>query len=103
MMSKSATTTKIPPVHPGEILAEDLKDAGMSMNQLAIAIGVPMNRISAIVNGRRSISGDTALRLARFWGTTPQYWMNLQMNYEIAVADEALGARLARIKPRKTA
>src|SRR5262245_10924865 len=80
---------KFPPVHPGRILAEDLRDARMSMNQLAKAIEVPMNRISAIVNGRRGISGDTALRLAHYWGTTAEYWMNLECRYQLELAREA--------------
>ena len=103
-MSKSSITTKkFRPVHPGQILAEDLHDAGISMNQLAKAIQVPMNRISAIVNGQRSITGDTAVRLARYWGTTPQYWMNLQSSYELAVAEDALADSIAYIKPRTAA
>jgi antitoxin HigA-1 len=104
MMSKSSTTTKkFPPVHPGQLLAEDLRDAGISMNQLAKAIQVPMNRISAIVNGQRGITGDTAVRLARYWGTTAEYWMNLQSRYELEVAQENLAGLVPRIKPRTAA
>lgn len=105
-MSKSSTTTnrkKLPPVHPGEILAEDLRDAGLSMNQLARAIHVPMNRISAIVNGQRGITGDTAVRFARYWGTSPQYWMNLQSRYELEVAQDALADSISQINPRTAA
>ena len=105
-MSKSSTTTKkktFPPVHPGVILAEDLEDAGISMNKLAQAIHVPMNRISAIVNGRRGITGDTALRLARYWGTTPEYWMNLQSHYELEIAKDAAGSEFSTIKPHSAA
>ena len=103
-MSKSSTTTKkFPPVHPGQILAEDLRDAGLSMNQLAKAIQVPMNRISAIVNGQRGITGDTAVRLARYWGTTAEYWMNLQSRYELACAQDALVDSITQIKPRTAA
>ena len=105
-MSKSSTTTnrkKLAPVHPGEILAEDLRDAGLSMNQVARAIHVPMNRISAIVNGRRGITGDTAVRLARYWGTSAQYWMNLQSRYELDVAQDALADSISQIKPRRAA
>ena len=104
-MSKSSITTKkkFPPVHPGRILAEDLRDAGISMNQLAKAIQVPMNRISAIVNGQRGITGDTAVRLARYWGTTAHYWMNLQSSYELAVAEDTLADSISRIKPRVAA
>lgn len=105
-MSKSSTTTnrkKLPPVHPGQILAEDLKDAGLSMNQLAKAICVPMNRISAIVNGQRGITGDTAVRLARYWGTSEEYWMNLQSRYELDCAHDALADSISQIKSRTAA
>jgi addiction module HigA family antidote len=105
-MSKSSTTTnrkKLPPVHAGLILAEDLRDAGLSMNQLAKALQVPMNRISAIINGRRGITGDTAIRLARYWGTSAEYWMNLQCRYELDCAQDALDKSLTKIKPRTAA
>ncbi|MEX2262918.1 MAG: HigA family addiction module antitoxin [Bryobacteraceae bacterium] len=103
-MSKSPTTTKkFAPVHPGQVLAEDLRDAGISMNQLAKALQVPMNRISAIVNGQRGITGDTAVRLARYWGTSAQYWMNLQSRYELEVAQDALADSISQIKPRSAA
>src|ERR1700720_563929 len=90
MTSKSPNTTnkgprrapKLPPVHPGEILKETLDDLGFSMNRLAQEIGVPSNRISAIVAGQRAITGETALRLARYFGTTPAYWMNMQARYD---------------------
>jgi antitoxin HigA-1 len=101
-MSRSSITTRkkmFPPVHPGAILTEDLEDAAISMNKLAQAIHVPMNRISAIVNGRRGITGDTALRLARYWGTTPEYWMNLQSHYELEIAKDAAGSEFSAIKP----
>lgn len=87
-------TKKLPPIHPGNILAEDLRDADVSLNRLARDIRVPMNRISAIVNGKRSITADTALRLARFFGTTPQYWMNLQSNYDLALVDFETGDQI---------
>ena len=103
-MSKSSTTTKkFPPVHPGQILAEDLRDAGLSMNQLAKAIRVPMNRIGAIVNGQRGITGDTAVRLARYWGTSAEYWMHLQSRYELECAHDALVDSIQQIKPRTAA
>ena len=103
-MSKSSTTTKkFPPVHPGQILAQDLREAGLSMNQLAKAIHVPMNRISAVVNGQRGITGDTAVRLARYWGTTAEYWMNLQSRFELEVAQDALADSISQIKPRTAA
>ena len=71
-----------------------------AMNKLAVAIQVPMNRISAIVNGKRGITGDTAVRLARFWGTTPEYWMNLQIRYELELAQDALAGSIQQIQPR---
>ena len=70
---------------------------------LAQAIHVPMNRISAIVNGKRGITGDTALRLARYWGTTPEYWMNLQSHYELELAKDAVGSEVSAIKHRSAA
>jgi len=89
-----AAKKKLPPIHPGVILREDLDDAGVSLNRLARDIRVPMNRISAIVNGKRSITADTALRLALFFGTSPQYWMNLQTSYDIALAEYDSGEQL---------
>jgi len=86
--SKSATT--ISPVHPGEVLrAEFLEPLGLSSNALARRVGVPANRISEIVAGRRAISGDTALRLAAAFGTTPEFWLNLQKGWELAMARNA--------------
>ncbi len=85
-----------PPIHPGEILLEEfLKPMGISQNRLAIGIGVHARRINEIVLGKRSITADTALRLARFFGTTPQFWMNLQSKYELDKASDELGDRLA--------
>ncbi len=92
------------PIHPGEILAEDLKDLGISLNELARALRVPMNRISAIANGKRSVTADTAMRLARYFGTSPQYWMNLQAAYDLAVAERAKGDQIEReVLPRRAA
>jgi addiction module HigA family antidote len=69
---------------------------GVSLNQLSRDLRVPMNRISAIVNGKRSITADTAIRLARYFGTSAQYWMNLQTAYDLQVAERSLGGRLER-------
>jgi addiction module HigA family antidote len=90
-MPKSLTAPKktLAPIHPGKILLEDLLDEEISINFLARASRVPANRISLIVNGRRSISADTAMRLARFFGTTPQYWMKLQTQDDLACVDKA--------------
>jgi addiction module HigA family antidote len=85
--SKSRNTTdKLPPVHPGEILKETLDDLAVSMNRLAREIHVPANRISSIISGQRSITGETALRLARYFGTTPEYWLNMQARYDLETA-----------------
>ena len=89
-----AVKKRLPPIHPGVILREDLSDAGISLNRLARDIRIPMNRISAIVNGKRSITADIALRLALFFGTSPQYWMNLQSNYDIALTEYEAGDRI---------
>ncbi len=88
---------KIPPVHPGEILQEEfLKPMDLSQNQLALSIRVPTSRISEIVRGKRRITADTALRLGRFFSMSPQFWMNLQSQYELAVARDDLMGRLDR-------
>lgn len=92
-MSKSPTTTKsakLLPIHPGKILLEDLKDEGISINGLAQAIRVPANRISLIVNGKRGITADTAARLGRFFGTSAQYWLNIQNRFDLDSLDHAL-------------
>ena len=89
-MSKSSTTTKgakLPPIHPGRILLEDMKDEEVSINSLAQAIRVPANRISLIVNEKRAITADTALRLATFFGTSPEYWLSIQNQYDLACID----------------
>ncbi len=89
------------PVHPGEILGEELKEVGTSANALAKALDVPTNRITAILNGQRGITADTALRLSRYFGTTPQLWLNLQSTYELRVAEIEAGERItARVQPR---
>lgn len=92
----------MPPITPGEILREDfMKPLGLSANALAKALHVPPNRIVAILNGARSITADTALRLARYFNTTPQSWLNLQKNYELEVARRISGAMIdAQVKPR---
>ena len=95
---------RLPPIHPGQILREDLQDAGISLNQLARDLRVPMNRISAIVNGKRSITADTAMRLARYFGTSAYYWMNLQTTYDLEVAAQEIAVRIEReVLPRVAA
>jgi antitoxin HigA-1 len=76
-------TNKMRAIHPGEILREELDLLGMSANQFAIKLHVPPNRITTILNGKRSVSAETALRLSRFFGTTPEFWMNLQTSYDL--------------------
>lgn len=97
--------TKMPPIHPGETLREDfMRPLGLTANRLAINLRVPAARIGEIVNGRRAITADTALRLARYFGTSPQFWSNLQANYDLEIAQDAVGNRIAaEIKPHRAA
>ena len=81
-------------IHPGEHLAEELTELGMSAAELARKLDVPTNRITAILNGQRAITGDTALRLAHFFGTSAEFWLNLQSLYELRVAEKKLGKSL---------
>ena len=87
------------PIHPGEHLRDELEFLGMSANAFASALRVPTNRITGILNGTRSISADTALRLARYFGTTAQFWMNLQSDYDLQKAEAELGKGLEAITP----
>ena len=85
----------IPPIHPGEILLEEfLKPMELSQNRLAMDIHVPARRINEIVQGKRRITADTALRLSRFFGNSPQFWLGLQMDYDLDVAEDSLKDRL---------
>ena len=112
MTSKSPTTTakrtamsrKLPPVHPGEILKETLEDLGMSMNRLAQALHVPANRISGIVAGQRAITGETALRLARYFNTTAGYWIGMQAQFDLETARDEWDAKIrSEVSPRQAA
>jgi addiction module HigA family antidote len=95
---------KLAPVHPGEILKDEMQELHMSGNALALALRIPANRVTEIINGRRSISADTALRLARYFGTTAQIWMNLQSRYDLETAEQALAARVeAEVRPLRHA
>ncbi len=88
---------KLHPVHPGEVLLEEfLKPLGLSQNRLALDTGVPPRRINEIVLEKRRITADTALRLARYFNTTPQFWLGLQADYDLDVASLSLGGRLER-------
>jgi addiction module HigA family antidote len=86
---------KLQPIHPGEVLLEEfLKPMNLSQNRVALAMGVPPRRINEIVLGKRSITADTALRLGRYFGMSPQFWLGLQMDYDLDVAEDALAQRL---------
>ncbi len=107
-MSKSSTITKgarLPnrvTTHPGEVLTEEfLHPLEMSVNALAIALRVPATRMGAIVKGERSVTADTALRLARFFGTSPEFWMNLQAMYDLTLARKERGSEIEQeVRPR---
>ncbi len=96
---------KLKPIHPGEVLQHEfLEPLGISKYRLAKATGMPADRVGKIVQGRRAITADTALRLARLFGTSAAFWMNLQMRYDLEVATDASGPQVARqIKPWKAA
>src|SRR5262245_18448938 len=89
------------PIHPGEHLAEELKELGISAAELARQIDVPVNRVTGIINGQRSVTADTALRLGHWFGTSPEFWLNLQTLYELRLARKEVGDRekkLPRLK-----
>ena len=89
---------KLPPTHPGEVLQEEfLKPLGISQYRLAKNLNVPARRINEIVQGKRSISADTALRLARYFGTTDRFWLNLQARYDLELEKDRLGKRLVEV------
>jgi len=91
------TEKKLAPVHPGEVLLEEfLKPMELSQNRLAIDMGVPSRRVNEIVLGKRRITADTALRLARYFGMSPQFWLGLQMDYDLDIEEDKLGKRLDR-------
>jgi len=86
---------KISPIHPGEILTEEfMKPLGLSQNRLANDIGVPPRRINEIVQGKRRVTADTALRLARYFNMSPQFWLGLQMDYDLDVEEDRLSLRI---------
>lgn len=99
-----ARKKKLPPVHPGEALQDIMNEAGLSANALALALRVPGNRITAIVNGQRGITADTALRLGRYFGTSAQMWVNLQSTYDLESAEDTLAGQIEReVLPRTAA
>ncbi|MBW8004028.1 MAG: HigA family addiction module antidote protein [Planctomycetes bacterium] len=90
---------RIPPVHPGEILMEEfLKPMGLSQNRMANDLGVPPRRINEIVQGKRRVTADTALRLAHYFDMSPQFWLGLQMDYDLDVEEDRLSTRLEEVK-----
>ena len=94
-MGRTSTTAKLPPVHPGEVLLADFLEAlGLSQYRLAHDLSVPPRRINEIVHGKRAITADTALRLARYFGTSERFWLNLQARYDLEVERDRLGSRL---------
>lgn len=102
---KSSTTIEAPkmartPIHPGEILAEELAELGVSPTELSRQVRVPANRITQIINGQRAITGDTALRLAHWFGTSAQFWMNLQALYDVRLAERTAGSEIRALPSR---
>ena len=93
--------TRREPIHPGEFLADELEEIEITATELSRQIDVPPNRISTIINGKRDVSADTALRLGKFFGTGPELWLNLQKEYDLEVARKREGAELKKIKPLK--
>jgi antitoxin HigA-1 len=87
---------KLTPIHPGRLLAEDLADMGISVNRLARDTRMPLSRASDLVNGKRAITAETALRLARFFGTSPEYWLNLQTKYDLEIAKQRMAGAVER-------
>jgi antitoxin HigA-1 len=100
-----ARTKQIPPLHPGEVLYEDfIVPTGISIHRLAMDLRVPANRFGEIVKGERAISADTALRLARYLGTSAEFWLGLQSDYDLEKARDELAPKIAReVRPRKRA
>jgi addiction module HigA family antidote len=95
---------KIAPIHPGEVLLEDfIQPLGVTQHRVAVEIGVPPRRINEIVHGKRRITADTALRLARYFGTTDRFWLNLQTRYDLENERDAIGQSLERIRPLRSA
>ncbi len=97
-------TERLAPVHPGEVLLADfIEGFGITQNKLAVSINVSPRRINEIVHGKRAITADTALRLARYFGTTPQFWLNLQIQYELDRAEDRLAGQIDEITPLQVA
>lgn len=98
------TTDRIPPIHPGEVLMKDfIEGFGITQHKLAVSIRVPPRRINEIVHGKRGISADTALRLSKYFGTSAEFWINLQSRYELDRAEDRAGDQIAEIVPLQAA
>ena len=98
------TTDKHEPIHPGEVLMEDfIEGFGITQNKLAVSIRVPPRRINEIVHGKRAITADTALRLARYFGTSAHFWLNLQAHYDLDLAEDRVSEQIAAITPLEVA
>lgn len=96
-------TNSMRPIHPGEILREEMEELNLSARQLAAALHVPANRVTGILNEQRAITADTALRLARYFGTTPEFWMNLQAAYELRRTRFQRGEQISKeVQPHAT-
>lgn len=97
-------TDKLAPIHPGEVLIEDFINAfGITQNKLAVSIGVPPRRINEIVHGKRAVTADTALRLGKYFGTSAEFWLNLQTHYDLDLAEDRVAEQIAAITPLKVA
>ncbi len=95
-------TNQMRAVHPGEVLKDELAELAMSANAFAKAVGVPTNRITAILNEQRGITADTALRFARYFGTTPDFWMSLQSSYDVKITRVLVGKEIEKaVRPRE--
>jgi len=103
-LTTTDTHERLAPIHPGEVLQEDFLDGfRITQHRLAVSIGVPPRRINEIVHGKRGVSADTALRLGRFFGTSAQFWLNLQARYDLDVAEDRVGEQIAAIDPIRVA
>ena len=103
-MTTTESVNRLEPIHPGEVLMEDfIKGFGVTQHRVAVAIGVPPRRINEIVHGSRGVSADTALRLGRYFGTSAQFWLNLQSQYDLDVAQDGLAEQIEAITPIRAA
>ncbi|WP_449281352.1 HigA family addiction module antitoxin [Leucobacter sp.] len=98
------TIDRLSPIHPGEVLMEDfIEGLGITQHKLAVSIGVPPRRINEIVHGKRAITADTALRLSKYFGVSAQFWMNLQVRYDLDLAEDRVADEIAGIAPLRAA